>query len=162
MWTRVKTMNDDDERTEIRRDLPPLDERTRTVDRSSELDAPGTPHAPGTSDVPGTPPGPAAPRGRGTRPAAVRTAAPRPGDRVAHVPGSTAEDASYTVRREPLPTIDRPATSPGASRARSETRVVREVGVSRRARVTVAVLVVLAFVLLIAGAVAVLAVLVAS
>ncbi|CAN7334296.1 hypothetical protein LJR045_001873 [Microbacterium sp. LjRoot45] len=149
-------MNDDDERTEIRRDLPPLDERTRAVDRAPELHAPGTAHAPAT---PGTP---VAPRGRATRPAAVRTAAPRPGDRLAHVPGSTAEDASYTVRREPLPTIDRPATSPGASRVRSDARVVREVGVSRRARLTVAVLVVLAFVLLIVGAVAVLAVLVAS
>lgn len=160
MWTRVKTMNDDDERTEIRRDLPPLDERTRAVDRSREL------HAPGTAAAPAAPAAPVAPRGRATRPAAVRTAAPRPGDRLAHVPGSTAEDASYTVRREPLPTVDRPATSPAASpsasRARSDARVVREVGVSRRARLTVAVLVVLAFVLLIAGAVAVLAVLVAS
>ena len=160
MWTRVKTMNDDDERTEIRRDLPPLDERTRAVDRSPELQAPGT------TPAPAAPAAPVAPRGRATRPAAVRTAAPRPGDRLAHVPGSTAEDASYTVRREPLPTVDRPATfpaaSPSASGARSEARVVREVGVSRRARLTVAVLVVLAFVLLIAGAVAVLAVLVAS
>jgi len=74
----------DDERTELRRDMLPVEEATRAVDRSADLD-------------------------RRT----AQTPAPGPAGRTARVPGRAAEAAAYGIRRStPSAPVTRAAAVP--------------------------------------------------
>lgn len=135
----------DDERTELRRSDPPAEEATRVVDRSLEE----TRLRAGTPD-----------RRRPGRPAA----APAPGGdstRTARVPGTTAEHAAYTVRRE---TLTAPVTRSAASAAPSRPDAARAAAPARRRRPGALVLVLsaAALLVLIAAAVVILVLLVTA
>ena len=120
----------DDERTELRRDRIPVEEATRAVDRSLDLRRPAG--------------APAAPAATG---------------RVAHVPGTTADEAAYGIRRTASSVSSAPvtrSTAPGPA-------VRRHQAAPRRARTGLAlVIAVAAFALVLAAAAVVLVLLVVS
>lgn len=127
----------DDERTELRRDVFPVEEATRAVDRAEELARPGE---------------------QGGRRAEIP--APAPAGRLARVPGATADDAAYGIRRASSHApVTRAAAEPGTvTRRRAGAPRTR-----RGPRIRVAVLLaVAAFALVLAAAAVVLVLLVAS
>lgn len=126
----------DDERTELRRDVFPVEEATRAVDRAEELARPGE---------------------QGGRRAEIP--APAPAGRLARVPGATADDAAYGIRRASSHApVTRAAAEPGTVTRRAGAPRTR-----RGPRIGVAVLLaVAAFALVLAAAAVVLVLLVAS
>ncbi|WP_284527686.1 hypothetical protein [Microbacterium sp. T2.11-28] len=126
----------DDERTELRRDRIPVEEATRAVDRSLDLRRPAADDA-----------ALAAPE------APVATAA---AGRVARVPGTTADDAAYGIRRSA-------SSAPVTRSTAAEPAIRRREAAPRRARTGLAlVIAVAAFALVLAAAAVVLVLLVVS